>query len=214
VDGLVVLSEFSDGPAAINQSPCLDPDLILMNIGLPNFDGIQAIAALKASTSARVIVMTSHVSDEEVFAALQAGADGYCLTGLSPDHLIAVIHCVMGGGLWLDAPVVRVVVNSMRTITKRLSSPADRRLSERELQVLTLVVEGFTNQQIAQRLNVSSETIKTHMRRVMDKMSVSDRTQAAVKGLNHGLVGISMIPDSPTVTMHQTADKPKHFKDH
>jgi DNA-binding NarL/FixJ family response regulator len=192
IEGLTLLAEFGDGQSAVDKSPALRPDLILLDIELPQLDGIQATALLKKSTSAKVIILTSLVHERDVMAALDAGADGYCLRGLGPAHLINVIQCILGGGLWLDSSAAKIVADSLRGTVSQAAPPSgvmsDRRLSDRELQVLNLVVDGLTNQEVADRLNVSAETVKTHMRHLMDKLGVSDRTQAAVKAVHDGLV--------------------------
>ncbi|MGH7195132.1 MAG: response regulator, partial [Candidatus Saccharimonadales bacterium] len=103
MEQMITLAEFGEGQAAIEEAQAIAPDLILMNIGLPASNGILTLSSLKQSTSAKIVVVTSHRSADEIFAALRAGADGYCLTGLTPAHLISVIHCVLGGGLWLDS---------------------------------------------------------------------------------------------------------------
>jgi NarL family two-component system response regulator LiaR len=196
IEGLSVVGEFGDGRTAVEMAPALNPDLIMLDMDLPELDGIQATALLKRRTQAKVIIVTSHQDERDLFAALNAGIDGYCLRGLTPECLISVIECVMGGGLWLDGPVMKIMVNAMRA---GRFSPAtvlqqEHKLSERELQVLRLVVDGLTNQQIAEQLYVSMETVKTHVRHLMEKMGVFDRTQAAMKALTEGIVAGQFSP--------------------
>ena len=171
-----------------------------MDIGLPLLDGIDATGRIKDEMpETRIIMLTPHDSDRDVFAALGAGADGYCLKEVSGSQLISAIRAVADGVAWRDPGVASRVLRVGRRITHHslLMSLAPRSfspgiqassLSQRELDVLRLVVEGLSNQEIAGRLILSVETIKTHMRHIMEKMAVSDRTQAAVKAMRRGLV--------------------------
>jgi DNA-binding NarL/FixJ family response regulator len=195
-----VIGEAEDGREAIRLVKELKPDIVLMDIGLPLLDGIDATEKIKTELSGiKVIMLTSHDSDRDVFAALGAGADGYCLKEVSGSQLISAIRAVYDGAAWLDPGVASRVLrasasNSQSQGTEEsapkiiASTVSAFSLSHRELDVLRLVVEGLSNQEIAGRLVLSVETVKTHMRHIMEKMAVSDRTQAAVKAMRQGLV--------------------------
>jgi NarL family two-component system response regulator LiaR len=196
-----VVGEAEDGRETIRLVKELKPDVVLMDIGLPLIDGIDATGKIKDETpDTKVIMLTSHDSDRDVFAALGAGADGYCLKEVSGSQLISAIRAVADGVAWLDPGVASRVLRACatnnplpgsteETNTKVLTAGVPvSSLSQRELDVLRLVVEGLSNQEIATRLILSVETIKTHMRHIMEKMAVSDRTQAAVKAMREGLV--------------------------
>jgi NarL family two-component system response regulator LiaR len=190
---ICVVGEVADGILAVATAIELRPDLVLMDIGLPGMDGIEATKAIKKVLATKVIVITSHDNSDDVFAGLSAGADAYCLKGISASQLENAIHSVMDDAMWLDPgiaqQVVQAVVRDSRAQLSHSGSQANVfHLSERELEVLSLLVNGATNQQMASRLFLSPETIKTHMRRVMEKLRVSDRTQAAVKAVKQGLV--------------------------
>jgi NarL family two-component system response regulator LiaR len=188
-----VVAEVGDGMLAVSKIEELKPDLVLMDIGLPGLDGIEATRRIKETMSVKVIMLTSHENEEDIFAALAAGADAYCLKGISPDQLGNAIRSVMEGAVWLDPGIAKCVLG------QALSSPPRKRceteaevensfgLSDRERQVLNLVVDGLTNQAIAKELYLSPDTVKTHLRHVMEKLKVSDRTQAAVKAVRHSL---------------------------
>ncbi|MBC7999644.1 MAG: response regulator transcription factor [Leptolyngbya sp.] len=197
ISGFRVIGEANDGRLAVESVISLKPDVVLMDIGLPTMDGIEATRQVKEQApDTRVIMLTSHDSDRDVFAALAAGADGYCLKEVSGPQLAMAIRCVADGAAWLDPGVASRVlkacavggVNQAPADVIQKISGSQQTLSQRELDVLKLVVDGLSNQEIADRLVVSVETVKTHMRHIMEKMAVSDRTQAAVKAMREGLV--------------------------
>lgn len=196
---VVIVAEASTGKVAVNKAMELKPDLILMDIGLPEMDGIEATKIIKEALTAKVIMVTSHDSDEDILAGLSAGADAYCLKGISGPQLANAIHSVMEGAVWLDPDIARQLIQMISKRPKKgvvggqsmgiQNNPFQ--LSEREYEVLCLLVEGLSNQQMAERLYLSAETVKTHMRHVMEKLRVSDRTQAAVKAVKEGIVPVA-----------------------
>ncbi len=185
-----VVAEVEDGLLAVAKSIELRPDLVLMDIQLPGIDGIEATRQIKNALSTKVILITSHDNDEYLFAGLAAGADAYCLRAITNSQLASCVRSVMEGAVWLDPGIAKPVLD--RAIAANARAQVEQGnifgLSERELEILALVVEGLSNQQIAQRICVSQETVKTHLRHIMEKLSVSDRTQAAVKAIRHGVV--------------------------
>ena len=192
-----VTGEAEDGSETVRLVKELRPDVVLMDIGLPLIDGIDATGKIKDEVpETRVIMLTSHDSDRDVFAALGAGADGYCLKEVSGSQLVSAIRAVADGVAWLDPGVASRVLRACASNNPFTDDPnkaakagiPPTTLSQRELDVLKLVVEGLSNQEIAGRLFLSVETIKTHMRHIMEKLAVSDRTQAAVKAMRSGLV--------------------------
>ncbi len=198
LSGFKVVGEANDGRLAVDSILSMKPDVVLMDIGLPTMDGIEATKKVKElAPDCKVIMLTSHDSDRDVFAALAAGADGYCLKEVSGTQLAMAIRCVADGAAWLDPGVASRVLKACAvggnvpqaavSMTKQPTG-AQQTLSQRELDVLKLVVDGLSNQEIADKLVVSVETVKTHMRHIMEKMAVSDRTQAAVKAMREGLV--------------------------
>lgn len=199
ITGFKVVGEANDGRLAVDSILSMKPDVVLMDIGLPTMDGIEATKKVKElAPDCKVIMLTSHDSDRDVFAALAAGADGYCLKEVSGTQLAMAIRCVADGAAWLDPGVASRVLKACAvggnvpqtavSMTNKTQSGAQQTLSQRELDVLKLVVDGLSNQEIADKLVVSVETVKTHMRHIMEKMAVSDRTQAAVKAMREGLV--------------------------
>ncbi|MBZ0187521.1 MAG: response regulator transcription factor [Candidatus Obscuribacterales bacterium] len=191
--GLNVVGLAQDGREAILMVEKLQPDVVIMDIGLPLVDGIEATRLIKEQwQSVRVIMLTSHDDDRHIFAALGAGADGYCLKETPGLQLVMAVRSVAEGAAWLDPGIaMRVLKASTRgaetTFAEPDASSIASTLTKRELEVLKLVVNGNSNQEIADKLVLSVETVKTHMRHIMEKLRVSDRTQAAVKAMREGL---------------------------
>jgi DNA-binding NarL/FixJ family response regulator len=197
IPGFKVVGEAEDGKGTVRKVAELKPNVVLMDIGLPLMDGIDATFKIKEEVpGTKVIMLTSHDNDKDIFAALGAGADGYCLKEVSGNQLVMAIRAVADGVAWLDPGIAsRVLRACVSGTAANASADAAAKnsanlspLSQRELDVLRLVVDGLSNQEIADRLVLSVETVKTHMRHIMEKLAVSDRTQAAVKAMREGLV--------------------------
>lgn len=194
--GFTVAGEAADGWTAVEKVLQSRPKVVLMDVGLPRLDGIAVTKQIKEKLpDVRVIMFTSHDSDDDIFAAFAAGADGYCLKESSVSTLIMAISSVASGAGWLHPGIARQVLGFYSRACPpaapppALTQPAlNAPLSEREMDVLRLVVEGLSNQEIAERLYLSVETVKSHMRHIMEKLSVADRTQAAVKAIRSGLL--------------------------
>jgi len=186
-----IVGEAEEGDDAVRQALELKPDVILMDIGLAEVDGISAARRIKeAEPNIRILMFTSHESDDDIFAALAAGADGYALKTIPTSQLILAITTIVDGAGWLDPGIAGRVLRACASASSMSSRSGTEKfsLSPRELEVLSLVVEGRSNQEIADKLVLSLDTVKTHMRHIMEKLSVSDRTQAAVKAMRQGLV--------------------------
>lgn len=186
-----IVGQVGDGYSAIEAAQTLEPDLVVMDIGLPQLDGIAATQQIKANQpSVHVIMLTSHSTEHETIAALSSGADAYCIKGTNVDRLFAAIATVQDGTIYLDPQIVQHVLDQLKPATSSLPKPNAPivQLSERELQVLKLMVEGYSNPEIAAELYLSLSTVKTHIRSIMNKLSVDDRVQAAVVALRAGIV--------------------------
>lgn len=203
-----VVGQAGDGRTAVDLTAQNKPDLVLMDIGMPIMDGVEAARLVKESLpDTKVIMFTSHDTDDSVFAALSAGADGYCLKTLTAEQLLKAVSSVMDGAAWLDPGIARKVLKAAsHGVSSKDSKEQDKdesnakegavssgagnpfALSQREMEVLHLLVDGLSNQEIADKLCLGTETIKTHMRHIMRKLSVSDRTQAAIKAMRQGIV--------------------------
>lgn len=186
--GLTVVGRAEDGYTAIALAKTLMPDIVVMDIGLPRLDGIAATQQIKAALpTTRVVMLTSHTSETEVISALSSGADAYCVKGTSVESLLAAIAAATEGASYLDPQVARLVMDHLKPPTQA-SSGMIGQLSQREMEVLTLMVEGHSNPEIAAQLFLSPNTVKTHVRGIMNKLAVDDRVQAAVVALRSGLV--------------------------
>lgn len=195
-DGIEVVGEAANGRQCIELSRELEPDVILMDLVMPELNGIDATHRIKqAQPAVRVIVFTSYSRDEDIFAAFGAGADAYCLKDIDPEKLGLAIRTAATGALYMDPRVAQRIFSAVttnqtggRTQPVALNRNRAEALSTREVEVLKLLVEGLSNGEIATRLTISSETAKSHVRNIMSKMQVSDRTQAAVKAIREGLI--------------------------
>jgi len=194
--GIQVVGEASDGESAVVQIEAVTPDVVLMDIGLPEIDGIEATHKVKAILpQVKVIMLTSKDNEQDVFAALAAGADAYCLKGTPVETLVPIIRTVKDGASWLDPAIARVVLARFRGVTAMPEAPAAPKerppecpLTEREMEVLGLIVEGLSNPEIAERLYITKATAKAHVHSILQKLCVDDRTQAAVLAMRHGFV--------------------------
>ncbi|NMG19549.1 response regulator [Brasilonema bromeliae] len=183
---LEIVGQAEDGYLGVQAALKLKPDLVVMDIGLPRLDGIAATQQIKAALpETHVVMLTSHQTDTEIIAALSSGADAYCIKGASVERLLSAIAAAVEGATYLDPQVARRVIDNLKP-----PSPSGNtaNLSQRELEVLRLMVEGLSNPEIAQKLYLSPNTVKTHVRGIMNKLSVDDRVQAAVVALRSGLV--------------------------
>lgn len=183
---LKVVGQASDGYMAVEAAQRLKPDIVVMDIGLPRQDGIAATQQIKAvMPEVRVVMLTSHTTENEVIAALSSGADAYCIKGTNVDRLIGAIAAAQEGATYLDPQIARRVIDHLKAPA---TAPTVGQLSQREMEVLKLMVEGYSNPEIAAALYLSPNTVKTHIRGIMNKLAVDDRVQAAVVALRAGLV--------------------------
>lgn len=188
-----VVGEASDAEEGLRLTRLLKPNVVLMDLGLPDMNGIEATAHIKGlDKSIKVIVLTSHETEEDVVAALKAGADGYCLKDIEPARLEEAIKLVSQGHSWLDPSVASIGVKIAKDApvqnNLKLKHENKWQLTEREMEVLRLVVEGKSNTEIAKELIVSVHTAKAHVCNILQKLYVEDRVQAAVKAIKEGIV--------------------------
>jgi len=193
-----LISEAEDGETGIEIAKKLRPDIVLMDLGLPGINGIQATKIIKEfDNSIKVIILTSHNNEDEVWAALGAGANAYCLKDIEPERLVHVIESVYDGAAWLDPSIADTVLKRLsgdKMKSSQMQNAQEEReeekiqLTDREMEVLKLIVDGFSNAEIAEKLFVSIHTAKAHVCNILQKLSVDDRTQAAIKALKDGLV--------------------------
>jgi len=183
-----IVGEATDGRLGIEQARALQPNVVLMDVGMPGVDGIEATQTLKAQLpEMRVVMLTSHTDETEIIAALSSGADAYCIKGTDVEALANAIRVAASGAAYLDPQIAQKVMQNLTPARPKAES-SEGLLSDREHEVLQLIVEGLSNTEIGQQLYLSPNTVKTYVKGIMNKLVVSDRVQAAVAAVRRGLV--------------------------
>lgn len=195
-EGITLCAEAADGLEGIKSARENNPDVILMDIGLPNIDGIEATQRIKDfNPDVKILIFTSRDSENDVFEAFKAGADGYIMKGATTEQTISAIKAVNEGIGWIDPNIAKMVFSNLqRPQVQIVSTPEIKKapnsygLTERELDVLELMVEGLSNPQIADKLVITRATAKAHVHSILQKLCVTSRTQATVTAMKEGLV--------------------------
>lgn len=195
-EGVTLVAQAEDGQQGVNMAKEVLPDVILMDIGLPIIDGIEATKQIKeAGLNTKILIFTSRDNDDDVFAALAAGADGYIMKGATPEQLTSAIIAVNEGTAWLDPAIARLVLSNVQRQKAEATTSVDYKtaknsfgLTDREMEVLALIVDGLSNPEIAEKLFITRATAKAHVHSILQKLYVDDRTQAAVTAMREGLV--------------------------
>ena len=182
-----VLGEANNGQEAIALAKTLHPDVILLDLIMPEMDGITATIALrKQNPEEKILIITSFADDEKVIAAIRAGALGYLIKDSSPHELEEAIRAVYQGDSYLPPRIARKVIRQLSSPEKEVETAT--LLSRRELEILQLIADGLSNDEIAGLLVISPWTVRSHLGRIMKKLQVENRTQAAMKALRAGMV--------------------------
>lgn len=165
-------------------------DLIIMDLGLPNLNGIDATKKIRAKNKdVKIIILTSHNDEKEVLESLKAGANAYCSKEINPSRLTEVVNSVLDGASWFDPSIAHVVLKAAtNTNISESTSKSDYGLTSRETQILKLITQGYSNNEIAKELFVSINTTKAHVASILQKLEVDDRLQAALKALKNKIV--------------------------
>ena len=195
-ENIKVAGEAADGKKGVELAKELNPDVILMDIGLPEMDGIEATDLIKKSgLQSKILIYTSREGDDDVFSALSAGADGYIMKGASKEQLISAITAVSQGTAWLDPAIAKMVLSNIQRHKPVENKPASNsmkykeyNLTKREYEVLCLIADGLDNQEIADKLIVSLSTARAHVHNVLGKLYVANKHQATVLAVKEGLV--------------------------
>lgn len=194
-DEFLVVAEAENGKEAIEKVLKYVPDVVLLDIGLPDISGIKVIKALQDNDcNSKIIILSSHNSEDEIAKTLAMGAFAYIIKDINTEMLLTIVKSVHSGAMWLDPKIVPFLRNkSDRIIPQKQTTRAAFRnshanLTQREYEVLKLVVDGKSNNDIAQILCISEHTAKAHVCNIIQKLVVDDRTQAAVKAIKEGLV--------------------------
>ncbi len=188
-DGVEVVGEAADGREAVDGVAQLRPDVTLMDLAMPEIDGIEAIRRITAARpDARILVLTSFATDDKVFPAIKAGARGYLLKDSGPEELVRAIRQVHRGEASLHPGIARKVLDELSRASER--PPTAEPLTARELEVLRLVARGLGNRQIAAALGLSEATVRSHVSTILGKLHLASRTQAALYALREGLASL------------------------
>ena len=186
--GIDVVAEAADGDEAVQAVAAHRPDVALLDVRMPRCDGLTATRRIVAEGATKVLVLTTFGQDEVLFEALQAGAQGFLLKDTRPEDLLAAVHAVAAGEARLDPAVTAAVVAHVRRHgTRATAHPVDR-LTSREREVLVLIAQGLSNAEVADRLVVSTGTVKTHVASLLAKLGARDRVQAVIAAFESGLV--------------------------
>lgn len=184
--GMSVIGEAADGHEAVQKAMALQPDVILMDMVMPHKDGLSAIQEIKEQwPQAHILVLTSFADDDKVFPAIKAGALGYLLKNASPHRLLKAIRDVHQGEPSLSPDIAKKLMLEMQRPAEL--PPTEEPLTQRELDVLQLVAQGLSNQDIAARLVIGEGTVRTHVSNILSKLHLANRTQAALYALRQGL---------------------------
>jgi DNA-binding NarL/FixJ family response regulator len=211
--GIQVLGEAANATQGLKVLDEKQPDVAVVDIGLPDMDGIELtqrfrqLQAEKENPKTKVLILTMHDSEDAVLAAFAAGADSYCMKDISIERLVEAIQATQAGSSWIDPTIANVVLHQIRQASPNGRSPQPTKtveigamdaefeqvlesypLTERELEILELIVGGYSNAAIADKLYITVGTVKTHVRNILSKLCAEDRTQAAVRALRSGLV--------------------------
>jgi two-component system, NarL family, response regulator LiaR len=188
-EGLEVVGDAADGETGVHQALALTPDVILMDLLMPQRDGLDAMRELRHRLpDSRVIVLTSFLEEERVLPAIQAGAAGYLLKNVEPSELARAIRAAHRGEAIIDPTAAARLVEALAHGAPP-PGPVHEQLTAREREVLELIAGGRSNKRIAQELGISEKTVKTHVGHLLAKLGVADRTQAALLAVRDGIVG-------------------------
>ena len=180
-----LVGEGVDGIEAVELARSLHPDVILIDLFMPRMGGIEAIKAIKTENpAARILVLTSFAEDDKVFAAVKAGASGYLLKDASPDEILTAVRNVNRSQPAMNTVIASKLIRELQRETEL--PPTEDPLTERELDILRLVAQGKSNQEIAKELVISERTVRTHVSNILSKLHLANRTQAALYALRKG----------------------------
>ena len=192
-----LVAQATDGVQGVMMAQEFNPDVILMDIGLPKMDGISATRKIKEELNldSAVLMFTSRDDKEDIFSAFKAGADGYIMKGSDSQNLINSIETVSEHAAWIDSQIARVVLSNLQNennennmSSKKMEAIKKYGLTKKELEVLALIVDGLSNKEISDKLVVSMSTTKAHVHNILQKLYLRDRTKAAIIALKEGLV--------------------------
>ena len=193
-----IVGTAADGQEGVDISLKLKPDVVLMDIGLPTIDGIEATCKIKNSDpTIKVLMYTSREEEDDIFDSFKAGADGYITKGTTADQTVAAVQAISEGVAWLDPAIAKIVLTNIRKNTETEGRKGEINyklgknlygLTEREMEVLALIVDGMTNPQISDKLIITLATTKTHVHNILQKLYAESRSKAVATAIKDGLV--------------------------
>ena len=186
-----VVGEAANGVQAVELASRLHPDIVLLDLVMPQMDGIQATARIiECSPNSRIIILTSFGEEDRVLPAIRAGAQGYLLKDIPPTELVRAVREAHLGNVQLHPDVAKKLMSAVaaqEVAVSRFVTSSHGELTEREQEVLCLIADGLSNREIAEKMFISEKTVKTHVSNILSKLHLEDRTQAAIYALKHGL---------------------------
>jgi two-component system nitrate/nitrite response regulator NarL len=195
--GFRVVGEAADGAEAVRLAKQVNPDIILLDLAMPKYSGLEALRDLAFSpTPLRIIVLTAAIENSEIVEALQLGARAVVLKESATDVLIQSIHSVMAGQYWVGRESVAGLVQALQDLRSSATRDRSRKtfgLTPRELEIVEMIVAGYRNRDIAQKFSISEQTVKHHLTNIFNKLGVSTRLELALFAVNHSLVGDSLL---------------------
>jgi len=187
---LEIVEEAEYGEIGVDLAKKIEPDVVIMDLGLPNMNGIEATKLIKDyNSNIKVLILTSHDEEKDILGALDAGADAYCMKDINPMKLIPVIESIAQGGVWLDPIIAKTIfANLLNPLSGKEKVATPSPLSTREIEVLQLLADSLNNLEIAEKLSLSQHTVKAHICNILQKLSVDDRAQAIVRAMRSGWI--------------------------
>jgi two-component system, NarL family, response regulator DegU len=191
-EGFYVVGEASDGDEAVRLVPAAKPDVILMDVSMPDMDGVEATRRiLQTDPDKRVVMLTMHADKDLIDAAIKAGAVGYLTKDCSTDEVIEAVRMAANGETALSPQLAKTMLTEVRKIDEKAAREEDRLVTKREEEVLQLIADGCSTPEVAQRLYISQKTVKNHLASIYEKLNARDRTQAVLLAVRMGIVKLT-----------------------
>jgi two-component system response regulator DegU len=191
-EGFYVVGEAADGEAAVRLVPAAKPDVILMDVSMPDMDGIEATKRiLQAAPEPRVVMLTMHADKDLIDQAIKAGAVGYLTKDCSIDEVTEAVRMAANGETALSPALAKTMLTEVRKIDEKAAREEDRLVTKREEEVLQLIADGCSTPEVAQKLYISQKTVKNHLASIYEKLNARDRTQAVLLAVRMGIVKLT-----------------------
>jgi two-component system response regulator DegU len=191
-EGFYVVGEASDGEQAVRLVPAAKPDVILMDVSMPDMDGIEATRRIiQNDPDKRIVMLTMHADKDLIDAAIKAGAVGYLTKDCSTDEVIEAVRMAANGETALSPQLAKTMLSEVRKIDEKAAREEDRLVTKREEEVLQLIADGCSTPEVAQKLYISQKTVKNHLASIYEKLNARDRTQAVLLAVRMGIVKLT-----------------------